>query len=184
MSQWIAGLLALLQLICPVLTRDMLTERLLSGQWLRLHVVAHDDSEAMQRLKLQVRDAVQSCYAARQSGAPDMLQAAGILLPDLTHAAEAAARSAGFTGEVDVALGVFPFGERKLDALTIPAGEYPALIIRLGDAQGQNWWGLLDPETSLAFAAIGETPDGQLFWDWSWRALLTALFGLPIAGDA
>lgn len=184
MSQWIAGLLALLQLISPALTRDMLTDRLRSGQWLRFHVVAHDDSEAMQRLKLQVRDAVQSCYAARQSGAPDMLQAARLLLPDLTYAAEASARSAGFAGEVDVALKVFPFSERTLGGVAIPAGEYPALIIRLGDAQGQNWWGLLDPETSMAFAAIGETPDGRLIWDWSWKALLAAIFGRPIAGDA
>lgn len=184
MPHLIAGLLALLQFLAPALTRDAVIERLRSGQLLRFRVVAHDDSETMQGLKLCVRDAVQACYAARCAGAPDMLCAAGALLPDLIHSAEAAARCAGFTGNVCVELAVFPFEEHTLGSLVIPAGAYPALVISLGDAQGHNWWGLLDPSTSLAFAAIGETADGPLLWDWSWEALLAALFGHPIAADA
>lgn len=184
MPNILAGLLALLQLLTPALTRNTFTQRLRSGEWLRLHVVAHDDSDAMQRVKLCVRDAVQSCYAAHRPGDASMLAAAGKLLPALTQSAGNAARSAGFTGEVAVVLDVLPFDERELAGVVIPAGEYPALVILLGDAQGRNWWGLLDPETSLSFAAAGETPDGALLWDWSWKALWTALLGRPVAADA
>lgn len=184
MSHLLAALLAVMQLLVPALSRPGVTDRLRSGEWLRFHVVAHDDSTEMQRLKLCVRDAVQACYAAHRPQDTPMLAAAGSLLPLMTRSAEAAARREGFTGEVAVTLGILPFDERSLSGMTIPAGDYPALVIRLGDAQGHNWWGVLDPETSLSFAAIGETQDGALRWDWSWEALLAALFGRPVAGDA
>lgn len=181
MPHILAGLLALLQLFTPVLTRDTLHERLRSGQWLRFHVIAQDDSEEMQRIKLCVRDAVQACYAANRPEDASMLSAAEALLPALTQSAQAAARAEGFTGEVSVLLDVLPFDERTLAGVSVPAGDYPALVIRLGDAQGRNWWGLLDPETSLRFAAVEETQDGSILWDWSWEALLAALLNLPLA---
>lgn len=181
MPHILAALLALLQLIAPALNPDEPVMLLRSGQWLRFHVIAHDDSDSMQRLKLRIRDAVQTCYAARRPQNAPMLDAAAALLPELTQAARSAARSEGFTGDVAVALGVFPFDARELGSFLIPAGEYPALIIRLGDAQGRNWWGLLDPETSLRFAFAGEAQTGSVLWDWSWDALLAALLGQPLA---
>lgn len=180
MANILAALLAALQLLLAPLAQPVVTQRLRSGEWLRFHVVAQDDTAPMQRLKLQVRDAVHSAYSAAASQGP-MLAQAGALLPVLEQSAEAAARKAGFTGPVDVQLGVFPFDERELAHVSVPAGEYPALMIRLGDAQGQNWWGLLDPELSLRLASVPEAEEAEpIVWDWSWRALLAALFGLPL----
>ena len=47
-------------------------------------------------------------------------------------------------------------------------------MIRLGDARGHNWWGLLDPQLALDSAAAWQG-DGLLLWDWSLSALLEAL---------
>ena len=146
-----------------------------SGEMLRMHVVAHDDTPAMQSVKLVVRDAVRETYAACRPDAPgSMLVAAGDLLPQLTEAAQSAALDAGFSLPVTVAIEVVDFDERTLEGRTIPAGPYPALMIRMGDARGHNWWGLLDPDMALSAASIGPS-GGTIEWDWSltgfWQAL-------------
>lgn len=153
-----------------------------TGLLLRTHVIAQDDTEAMQRLKLSVRDAVRQTYEElRPSPCPSMLLAAEAMLPQLREAALRAARQEGFTGNVAVAIETISFDERELDGYTFPAGEYPALMIDIGDAQGHNWWGLIDPELSLLAAALpGERADSATQWDWSLRGLLAALLGLPM----
>ena len=146
------------------------------GELLRFHVVAQDDTPAMQSLKLPVRDAVQRTFLALAPRSGAMAEEARALLPELTQAASQAALDAGFTGPVSVTLENAVFDSRLLDGHFIPAGVYPALMVRMGDARGHNWWGLLDPETALAAASFGEGADG-IEWDWSLQALLQALLG-------
>lgn len=199
MAQFLALLLTLVQFFPAIsLHADApgaVTRLLESGQWLRMHVIAQDNTPDMQQLKLIVRDAVQACYAANRPEGASMLDAAESLLPRLTLAARESARAAGYTGDVTVTLGSQPFGDRQLAGMTIPAGEYPALVIRLGDGLGRNWWGLIDPDAALMLAAVIQEDTGSpdstpaedekqesapILWDWSWRALLSALFGLPM----
>ena len=185
MPQIIAWLLAALQLLTPFFNADQTIRRLRSGEYLRLHVVAQDDTDEMQRIKLCVRDAVQACFLElHDCSLPTMQAQAEGILPQLTEAARTRAAAEGFSGDVTVTLGTFAFGDRELEGITVPAGEYPALMILMGDAQGQNWWGLLDPETSLHFAA-SDTGDEVVRWDWSLRGLLRALFSFGrTASDA
>lgn len=144
-----------------------------TGILLRMHVIAQDDTPEMQRVKLCVRDAVRDAYAAEADQPASMLARATELLPNLTQAAQDAAQAEGFAGDVSLSISRQRFDDRELDGLMIPAGSYPALMIRLGDAQGHNWWGLIDPQLALDCASW--TRDIQ--WDWSleglWRALLT-----------
>ena len=153
-----------------------------TGVLLRMHVVAQDDTEAMQRLKLVVRDEVRRAYEeGRPSPAPSMLAAAADMLPELTDAAVQAARAQGYQGQVAVAIETADFDERELDGHIIPAGRYPALMIRLGNARGHNWWGLIDPELSLRAASLPGDPQGEsIEWDWSLQGLISALLGLPL----
>lgn len=167
-------LLSALLIISALALPPAPVEQLRSGALLRMHVIAQDDTPAMQAVKAPVRRAVQAVYAASpHSGS--MLADARALLPLFIRAAESAAAEAGFDGPVTVTLGDADFDARSLEGMYIPAGRYPALIIRLGKARGHNWWGLLDPELSLrAAAADGE---GVPVWDWSLDALLDALLG-------
>ncbi len=154
------------------------------GTLLRVHVIAADDTAAMQALKLPVRDAVRARYAELADVRASMLTEARRLLPDLTEAAELAAQNAGYDGPVSVRVETRRFGARVLSGLCVPAGDYPALMIRLGDATGHNWWGLIDPDAALRAAAIGETSDAAWQFDWSWEGFLSALLGffLPAEG--
>ena len=184
MPNLLAALLAFLQLVLPLLSPQVLTERLRSGEWLRFHVIAQDDTQEMQRVKLCVRDAVQESFRKSRPAAASMRTQAEAILPELTQAAEAAARNEGFTGRVEVLLEVLPFDDRELNSIPVPAGDYPALVIRLGDAQGRNWWGLLDPALSQLFTQVPSTADEpDLIWDWSLQALLSALLGLSMTAE-
>lgn len=177
---FISLLLMLQTLVTPTFSPETRTVfAMKSGVLLRMHVIAQDDSDAMQQLKLHVRDAVRQAYADAPEDGATMLARTQALLPLLTRTAEEAARAEGFAGDVTVSIEQADFDQRTLDGLTIPAGNYPALIIRLGDAQGHNWWGLIDPELSVACAAW-EKADG---WRWSLQAFFQALLGLNTGGD-
>lgn len=145
-----------------------------TGILLRMHVIAQDDTAAMQHIKLCVRDAVRDAYAAAPASAGTMLTRTQELLPQLTQAARNAALAQGYTGPVTLRIEQVQFDQRTLDGLTIPAGEYPALMIRLGEAQGHNWWGLIDPELALSCAQW----DGTATWNWSLTAFIHALLGI------
>ena len=176
-------LLTLQCLTAPLKTPEgRVTFAMKTGILLRVHVVAQDDTGETQRVKLVVRDAVRQAYDERYpSPCPSMLAAAETMLPDLTEAAVAAARREGFEGPVDVAIETRFFDARELDGFLLPEGEYPALMIRLGDAQGHNWWGLIDPDFSLRTAMVPgpASTDSPAVWDWSLKAFLSALLGLP-----
>lgn len=169
---------------CLATPTNRVTLAMKTGVLLRMHVVAHDDTEAMQQLKLTVRDAICQTYAEQHlTLCPSMLDAAKELLPTLTDAAVHAARANGFTGSVTVSIETLDFDERELEGFSIPAGQYPALMVRLGEAQGHNWWGLIDPELSLRAASLSIEPHDIVEWDWSLQAFLSALLGLPMTAQ-
>ncbi len=154
-----------------------------TGEMLRFHVVAQDDTPEMQHIKLCVRDAVRACYQDNKALVDGSMQEnAEVLLPVLTQAALECARTEGFPGAVRVEMGTYAFNERELATTMLPAGEYPALMVFLGDAEGHNWWGLLDPDLALWLARVPGSEGEQegILWDHSLRALICALFGWPM----
>lgn len=58
-------------------------------------------------------------------------------------------KEAGFTYEVQAAVENTYFPDKTYGDCTFPAGEYEALNVRIGEAQGHNWWCVLYP--SLCF---------------------------------
>lgn len=172
MRRYAALLTALVQLAVAPQARVAFAMK--TGILLRTHVVAADNTPAMQQVKYVVRDAV--CDVYEQLADPDQTMFANVRhhLDALCEAAVSAARDAGFTGDVAVSLETADFPARLMDGLTITAGTYPALFIRLGEAQGRNWWGLIDRDLALRCAAIS-TGDGAIVWDWSWSGFLQAL---------
>lgn len=153
-----------------------------SGELVRLHVVAHDDTPAMQQVKTAVRDAAVRCFAdAAADKAFALPGAARQLVTRLAAAAQQSARDAGFTGEVRVRAGVFSFPKGRSGATVLPAGEYPAVLILLGDAQGGNWWGLIDPAGAMAAASPLGVSESAAAWDWSLGGFLKALLGRALA---
>lgn len=186
--RWLALGMAILQLAGMDWDSARATAAMRAGVLLRLHVVAVSDEAEDQRIKLCVRDAVQEAYAVSPGAGEPMLLRAQRALPALREAAQAAAEAEGFAGTVAVTLELAAFDERTLDGLTFPAGVYPALMVRLGAAQGQNWWGLVDSELALHAAQVDallpqlEAQEETVRWVWLLPRLWTQLFGGEVDG--
>lgn len=129
----------------------------LAGKLIRLHVIANSDSPADQALKLQVRDGVLLQAEDLLTASESPQEAAAVLeenLPQLAHTAAQAAREAGQPCPVKVTLETTWFPTRQYGDITLPAGEYQALRVILGEGEGKNWWCVVFP--SLAMPAVTE----------------------------
>ena len=151
--------------------------REISGQVLRLHVLANSDSPADQALKLDVRDAVLETSGELFKGAVDLSEAENAAAENLEiirQAAEQEVRRQGYTYKVGAQLVNMYFETRTYDNATLPAGRYDAVRITIGSAQGHNWWCVMfppmcveaaaesQPELTARIESLGKRPDYKM----------------------
>ena len=128
-----------------------------SGDLLRLHVIASGDSVREQAVKLRVRDAVIRTLADDMEAADDAEEAKQIALmreDDIVAAARSVLRDAGEDDTVKMAVGRVAFPLRMYGDLVVPAGEYEAVRIVIGEGKGQNWWCVLFPPLCMVDATV------------------------------
>ena len=137
---------------------------------IRLHVVAADDTEEMQALKLELRDVCLKCAEACLYGAADADEAYLLLnehLDDFEAACKQRAYQLGYDEAILAETGCFEFPTRMYGALRVPAGSYRALRVTIGSGKGHNWWCVLYPSLcKLNEADAGGTPDARTILDW------------------
>ena len=115
---------------------------------LRFHVIANSDREDDQALKLQVRDALiawMAPYCENFSDADEAAAFASAHCSELEAVARQVIASEGYPYDVCASVRRCAFPDKEYDGLTFPAGEYEALWVEIGQAQGQNWWCVLYP---------------------------------------
>lgn len=149
----------LLGLICAVLLSSVTafaqTCQQLTGDVLRLHVLANSDSEADQQLKLAVRDAILAETAPLFSGSGSVEEAraaARAHLPGIEAAARRELQRQGSDDTVAVRLEEAYFSTRVYDNFTLPAGRYEAVRVVIGEGAGHNWWCVLYPQMCIPAA--------------------------------
>lgn len=123
---------------------------------LRLHIVAHSDQERDQGNKLLVRDAILTRYSPVLSAGGDeeaALRLTEFLLEDIAVTANKTLRAAGDSHEATAEVCRMYFDTRAYeDGVTLPAGEYAALRIVIGDGEGKNWWCVMYPPLCIPAA--------------------------------
>ena len=130
--------------------------KLLQENVIRLHVVANSDSEADQAVKLQVRDAITAYLSPiladfkSQEEAREYLQAH---LRELQEIANEVLAQLGSRDTAVITLALEEFPRRVYDTFSLPSGVYESLRVRIGDAQGQNWWCVVFPQLCLPATA-------------------------------
>ena len=139
-------------------TQDQLADKVV-----RLHVLANSDSEEDQALKLRVRDVVLERATALLEQAEDRKEAEGLLRGDLLELERIAAEeiaAAGYDYPVTAELTKTTFPTKEYDGFTLPAGEYLALRIIIGEGGGHNWWCVVFPP--LCTTAAADVPASAL----------------------
>lgn len=136
-------------LIYNTLKRDELyCQEEIAGEIIRLHVIADSDDEKDQLLKLAVKDAVVEDLRGKLENAETIEEARGIILENLEELEELSdeiIEENGFPYKADASLGQAVFPIKRYGDLIFPAGEYEALRIELGKAEGKNWWCVMFP---------------------------------------
>lgn len=153
LRRWEAALLLAFGLTLTVGVWASASESALADRVLRLHVVANSDSEADQARKLLVRDAVLARASQLLEGASGRQEAEDALAPCLDELAQAGADALARTGNHDpvrVELGSQWFPTKEYDGFSLPAGQYRALRVIIGEGAGRNWWCVVFPPLCLA----------------------------------
>ncbi len=125
---------------------------------LRLHVVANSDSDEDQAVKLLVRDALleksKTVFSENATLAEAEKEACGNI-GLLFETAKKTLEENGFDGAVSVSVGKSSFPTKSYGSITLPAGEYCAVRVEIGESKGKNWWCVMFPPLCLS-AATGE----------------------------
>ena len=127
----------------------------------RLHVLANSDSEEDQVLKLKVRDRLlketgelfSECTTKEEA-----MSTAKANIAYLEQVAQDEIYKQGYTYDVTVEVENIFFNNRQYDDITMPAGNYDALRVLIGEGTGENWWCVLFPAMCLPAA---EKRDGM-----------------------
>lgn len=128
-------------------------QRRLSGELVRLHVVANSDSESDQAAKLQVRDAILAELSPSLSGVSGPAEAEACIqeaLPRIQRAARQSLQKSGKFYPAAAALRYERFPQRSYSGFSLPAGNYVSLRVTLGEGQGHNWWCVVFPPLCTA----------------------------------
>ena len=154
----VAAALVLMSGALALQTQDQLADKVV-----RLHVLANSDSEEDQALKLRVRDRVLERATELLEQSADRQEAEALLRGNLLELENLAAEeiaAAGYDYPVTAELTDATFPTREYDGFTLPAGEYLALRIVIGEGAGQNWWCVVFPP--LCTTASADVPASAL----------------------
>lgn len=123
----------------------------ISSSLVRLHVIADDDSEPEQALKLRVRDAVLAYLAPRLEGAESSTDARNVIERELPNIRTEAEKLSGGR-KISVTLGMEYYPTRRYGSFSLPAGRYESLRVIIGSGRGHNWWCVVFPPLCVSAA--------------------------------
>lgn len=140
----------------------------LADRVIRLHVIANSDTRADQDLKLEVRDSVlaqaETIYPAG-ADREQAMEALGTHLAELAAAGQRVVEERGYDYPVSAQLTQCWFPTKEYDDFALPAGNYTALRVVIGEGEGQNWWCVAYPPLCLGAASetLEEATQAGLF---------------------
>ncbi len=115
---------------------------------MRFHVRANSDSQTDQELKMAVKEDVVAFLKPLLEDCGSVAESKKILVANLQNIYAVATHTIveqGYDYGVKVYVTEESFPEKTYGELTFPAGDYQALRVDIGEAKGQNWWGIMYP---------------------------------------
>lgn len=119
-----------------------------ASQLIRFHVIANSDRLEDQTLKLHVRDVIVNEMKERFRHASSRQEAEEVIVKSMNEIkalAEEQIKREGKDYQVAVMMGDYDFPTKTYGDLTLPAGNYHAVRVVIGEGKGKNWWCVLFP---------------------------------------
>lgn len=140
----------------------------ISNKVLRLHILANSNSSEDQSLKLKVRDKILECSSNIFENVQDKNNAEKVAadqLETIKQIAQQEIYDQGFDYKVHVELTNMHFNTRHYNEVTLPAGNYDAVRVLIGEGKGKNWWCVMFPPMCLPAAEKSEELEDVLSED-------------------
>ena len=119
---------------------------------IRFHVIANSDSEEDQNLKLKVRDAIIN-YLQPKLLESESIEESELIIKKEYDELEKISKNIilenGYDYDVKVGIDYSKFPTKQYSNVVLPAGEYKALRIIIGEGKGKNWWCVMFPPLSF-----------------------------------
>jgi len=135
---------------------------------LRFHVLANSDEDYDQKLKLKVRDEILNKYYNELKKCENV-EETKLFFEDniggVISTAKEVIQKEGFNYDVKAFIGKSSFLTKKYGDVSFPAGEYDALKIEIGDANGKNWWCVMFPPlcfVDVSHSSVSESSKNEL----------------------
>ncbi|MEI3391430.1 MAG: stage II sporulation protein R [Clostridia bacterium] len=128
----------------------------------RLHVIANSDSPEDQNLKYIVRDELikyMNTLAKDCTSKQEVIEIAQNNISNFENIAKKTIQDNGFNYNVTVEIGNFDFPTKTYGDITLPAGTYDSLKIKIGKSEGQNWWCVMFPPLCFVDVTTGIVPE-------------------------
>ena len=109
----------------------------ISSDIVRLHIIANSNSKEDQMLKLRVRDALLKEANVYDKEDIDLKEVEKICKNEIIKN--------GYDYNVRVCRGKFYFPTKTYENISLPAGDYEAVRVLIGNAEGENWWCVMYP---------------------------------------
>lgn len=133
----------------------------LADKVIRFHVVANSDSTQDQLLKQQVKDEIIAYMEPLLKESSDIEETKYIIeesLPLIQEIAEEVIADWGKAYSVYVGLDEANFPTKSYGDVVLPAGEYEACRVIIGEGKGENWWCVMFPPLCYLDASTGVVP--------------------------
>lgn len=141
---------------------DVKMQQELSEKLLRFHVVANSDSEEDQTLKLKVKEAVVNYLETYLNDTMTLEETENVITEhndEVINLARKIVLENGYDYNVSARLTSCYFPVKSYGDVTLPAGDYEAYRITIGEAEGKNWWCILYPPLCFVDVSYGYVPD-------------------------
>ncbi|MBQ6930249.1 MAG: stage II sporulation protein R [Oscillospiraceae bacterium] len=115
---------------------------------LRLHVIANSDTVQDRDIKLAVKDEILKMENLLPDTAADYstaLETVNRNTAEIADRINTCLAQWNVPYKAECAVERFYFDTTEYDSFALPQGEYTALTVRLGRAQGKNWWCVVYP---------------------------------------
>ena len=128
----------------------------------RLHVIANSDTKEDQDLKYKVRDNLieyMNNLCKDVTSKEEAIKISKLHEEDFLNIANNTIKENGYSYPVTIEFGNFSFPTKDYGDISLPAGYYDALRVKIGEAKGQNWWCVMFPPLCFVNVSSGIVPE-------------------------
>lgn len=119
-----------------------------NNEYLRIHIRANSNSSIDQNVKYAVKDAVVyylTPYVAECNSKEEAVKVFESIKGDVESVIDRTLEKNGFEYKSNVKITAEKFPTRVYNDITLEEGYYDAIIVELGNAEGDNWWCVVYP---------------------------------------